>query len=454
MFRLAALALEAFLPAGGMAGSDFSAEAIGKLDRWPAEVWCSRSGIDFVADEEKENRYRVRIDHCVEPGAVLVRVGGSAPVTFVVGAAPEINEVQSTLAEPQTIAPPLPVVVNGHLAKGGEVDFYAIGLGEGETLNGRLDGSALGSPIDPHIIVYDATGARLALANDSPGSIDPELEFVAPASGRYTLAVMAFQYPPSASVEFTGKASAVYRLHLSLGRSVAPPMPMPTLPLAAPLDVAASLHPAGYPVFAREGERWVVRATAPDRDLVLRIASPDGRLLKEVDDVGGRADPEWLWEVDKSGVYTIATRDRFGRSMVRGSCRLSLTEPLPAVEATADEATYRLEAGGESAVKITLGRTLGHRASLAVEPGQLPDGVVAEIAEIPEGDGVVTMTLRAAADAPASSAPWAVRLTEATDAGPAVHDVFYRFPSEEPRTSRLVRETADLWLTVLATGEP
>ncbi|CAN5431312.1 hypothetical protein BH23VER1_BH23VER1_02990 [soil metagenome] len=451
--QAAAPTLEALLPAGGMAGSEFKVEAVGKAEPWPVEVWCSHPDVRFVADAENENTFEVTIAGGAAPGACLVRTingeGASEPRTFVVGTGPEVAEApdHETLTNPQRIDQPLPLVVNGRLAKGGEADFYALALEDGQHLRARLDGHSLGSPIDPHLFVYDAAGARLAMANDSPGALDPCLDFVAPSAGDYTLAVMAFQHPPSASVTFHGHASAVYRLALSWGEEErpAPDVPPAVFPGAPPFDGPVGLRGEVVPLCVREGERWLLTAEAEEFDPVLRIVAPGGELVKEADDTRFSDAAEFLWKVGGDGIYGISVRDRFGRS---GQARLGVNVPVPTFSAGVERSTYEVEAGGETKIEIDIRRELGHEGGLAVQCVALPAGVTAEVGEVSEGDAKVELTLRAADDAPAASGRWNVGVVEAAETGPSMTLAAYAFPNAEPRGTLLVPETADLWLTV------
>ena len=68
---------------------------------------------------------------------------------------------------------PLPVVVNGRIAKPAQVDRYTVPVTPGESLLFELQSRELGtSALDGLITIYDAKGKKLASAGDIPPPID------------------------------------------------------------------------------------------------------------------------------------------------------------------------------------------------------------------------------------------------------------------------------------------
>lgn len=164
------------------------------------------------------------------PGRRCVRVlnersGLTNMLYFSVGRLPETLEIEpnNDLATPQLVT--LPVVINGRVNPEADVDGYAFDLQAGQ----RMVAVALAHAIDSHgqyknygftdatLQVFDPQGRVVAEAGDTLG-LDPQVEFTAPADGRYTARV--------ALEAFDGFPQAVYRLVLgdvALATSVFPP---------------------------------------------------------------------------------------------------------------------------------------------------------------------------------------------------------------------------------------
>lgn len=229
----AAPTLDALDPTGARPGEKTTVAIVGKSDPWPVSAWCSRPGITITTDKEKKGELIFDIAADAQPGPVLVRLfnaeGASELHTFVVGSktVSEVSEIEpnSTLTEPKSLDPegkkptPLPVVINAKLSESGDVDLFPISLKKGQTLHAAIDGYALISPVDPHLILYGPAPERevLVLANDGPNSLDARLNYTATQDGDYLIGVMGFIHPPSSTINFTSNKAAVYRLSLSTG---------------------------------------------------------------------------------------------------------------------------------------------------------------------------------------------------------------------------------------------
>ena len=92
----------------------------------------------------------------------------------------------------------------------GDVDFYGILLSAGEVLTIDIDAQELGSNLDSLLGIFDIDGTTLLFSSDddsAPGEtsfLDSYLEFTAPASGTYFVAVSSF-----GDSEFTGDGFGV-----------------------------------------------------------------------------------------------------------------------------------------------------------------------------------------------------------------------------------------------------
>lgn len=112
-------------------------------------------------------------------------------VELPIVAHPSLLESASTSAgEPQAL--PLPGSVSGTIAHEGEEDRFRVTLAKGRPCRIEVHARSLGSPLDPVLAVFDATGKQLAEQDDpggrrGEGGRDPRLPFDPPADGSYDL---------------------------------------------------------------------------------------------------------------------------------------------------------------------------------------------------------------------------------------------------------------------------
>lgn len=214
--------LESLFPAGGQVGSSFVVSASGKVEG-DARLWTSAPGVYFVPNGKKRE-WQATLAPDAPPGVHLVHCfnadGASDPRWFSIGTLPESSEVEPNdeIAKPQIIEK-LPVCVNARLEKSGDVDGYAVKLEAGQTLVAAVEAYSIGSAVDMLAHVLDERGTRLHTASDAR-NLDPLLLFKAPKAGRYLVQVAGFAHPPAADVRFTGGATLIYRLHLSVSSVV------------------------------------------------------------------------------------------------------------------------------------------------------------------------------------------------------------------------------------------
>lgn len=208
-------------PAGAQRGTTAEVAAAGSFDKWPVNVWASGKGVRVEPGKEK-GKYSVKVAADAVPGVYWLRAynpDGASPLRpFVVGTLPEITEKEPN-DEPrkaQTLDSSA-VVVNGQLAKPGDVDCFAVKLRKGQTLVASVEANhTLRSPMDGVLQVVSADGFVLDQNNDFHG-LDPQLAFTAPQDGIYIARVFAFPATPDSSIRFSGAESYVYRLTLTTG---------------------------------------------------------------------------------------------------------------------------------------------------------------------------------------------------------------------------------------------
>lgn len=216
----AAPTLTQLFPAGGQRGTTVEVVAGGTFDKWPVQVWVSAKGVAATAAKEK-GKLSVVIAADAVPTTYWLRAyddtGASSLRPFVVGTLPEISEKEPNddAASPQQIASSS--VVNGKLAKSGDVDSYAVALKKGQTLVASLEAHhTLRSPMDSVLQVVSPEGFVLDQDHDFHG-LDPQLAFTAPAEGTYVVRAFAFPATPDSSIRFSGADGYVYRLTLTTG---------------------------------------------------------------------------------------------------------------------------------------------------------------------------------------------------------------------------------------------
>lgn len=100
----------------------------------------------------------------------------------------EILEAEPNDAMPQTVS--VPTILNGRIQSPGDVDVWTFTAKKGTEYDFDVRAARLGSPLDAVLELQDATGKRLADADDSPGlQTDARLRWSAPADGEYRLAI-------------------------------------------------------------------------------------------------------------------------------------------------------------------------------------------------------------------------------------------------------------------------
>lgn len=195
--------------------------AAGTFDPWPVMMWANSNHLTVAAGKEK-GTFAVTVGFDAAPGVYWLRANnadGASPLRpFIVGTLPEVAEVEPN-DEPakSQVLETSAVVVNGRLAKNGDVDCFAVPLKKGQTLVAALDAhDTLRSPMDGVLQLLSADGFVLDQNNDFHG-LDPQLAFTAPKDGTYIARVFAFPAAPGTSIRFGGGDAYVYRLTLTTG---------------------------------------------------------------------------------------------------------------------------------------------------------------------------------------------------------------------------------------------
>lgn len=466
--------LESIFPPGGKRGTEIEVTLNGKYDPWPCSLWFSQKGLTFTPNPAKPGTGKLKIAPETPPGPLFIRAhnaeGGTAPVIFMVSDGHEIleeekdsNTVAGAVAIDRT---KLPLILNGTLSAGGELDSIRLALEKGETLFAAVEAYALRSLVDPAIHVHDARGNRLMLEHDGANNLDPVLAFTAPEKGDYVISLAGFSHPPAASVAYTGSKSANYRLHLALKREqlakhLGPKNPGPDSAGTALVPGTASigtLKTAGagnlYQITAKKSDKLLVKVEGRELgypiDPVLRILKPDGSEIRKEDDTNKSSDPEYLWTVAADGEYGISVTDRFSRGGEGMRYQLTAGTPVAGYTVTLDKAGYVLERGKSLDLKATVTRLHGHKENLSFFIPGLPAGITLTAPEtVPEKGGEVILKLEVKADAPAFSG--ALRLVAAekkAEAKGTEKTAVFSFKDDNYRGPYLINEVADIWFVL------
>ena len=215
--------LTSLFPAGAQRGTTATVTASGSFEAWPVRVWTSDTALAVASGNEK-GKLRIAVAPNATPGVAWLRLfnaaGASPPRPFIIGVLPDVAEVEPNddTAKPQAVS--LPAVVNGKLAKNGDVDCFAVRLTRGQTLVASVEAHhTLRSPMDSILQILAADGTVLEQNHDRHG-LDPQIAFAAPHDGTFLVRLFAFPSQPDSSIRHFGSEACVYRLALTAGAFV------------------------------------------------------------------------------------------------------------------------------------------------------------------------------------------------------------------------------------------
>jgi hypothetical protein len=271
---------------------------------------------DDVSDEDRNSRVRT-----VFPG--------SAPAVLRVTGFGEDAEGRFEVQITPVVLPPLPAAgrsvragdtIAARLADGGTrtredalADFYQVTLKAGDRVRVQMVKSDDGDSLDPYVAIGTGTpGAfeELDSSDDSAGSLNSDLKFIAPEDGTYVIVARALG---------AGQDGA-YELRVSTFEPPPPPPPPQVIGLGATVSGTLDendpqLEPEGQPYErfqfeARAGEEYVIEATGENVDTYVeaRAASAGDEDWVGDDDSGGELNPRLDYTVSASGTQIIRLR--------------------------------------------------------------------------------------------------------------------------------------------------
>lgn len=206
-----------WFPQGVQRGVTTEVTVGGNFPNWPLGVWVDRPGLTITPGEKGKLAIAAAVD--AVPGVYWLRLHdtatAAAPHPFVVGTLSEVNETEPNNKPSEAKTIDASTVVNGRLAGRGDVDHVAVNLLAGQTLVASLVAhETLGSQFDGVMQIVGPAGNVVAYNHDA-GGLDPRIEFVAPANGRYVVRVFGFPSTPNSTIGFAGSDAYVYRLTLA-----------------------------------------------------------------------------------------------------------------------------------------------------------------------------------------------------------------------------------------------
>ncbi len=493
-----------FTPAGGQRGTTVAVSATGTFDQWPVKVWCAAPGVTVTAEKEK-GKFAVKLAADAPLGAAWLRfhddTGASEPRPFVVGGLPEQSEAEPNDDAKTAPAVTLPKVVNGVLAKGGDVDCFAVTLKKGQTLVASLDAHrTLRSPIDTVLQVTSADGTVIEQNHDARG-LDPELAFTASTGGTFAVRVFGFPSAPDSTIRHFGSPACVYRLTLTTDEyvdfvtplaveqgkdatlvphgwnlsaktakvdkaaaafGIAHPFPVARephpcfdftatdKPLSPPFTLTGRVEKAGaavvIPIAVEAGKPFAVRLDSATLGLsltpVLTVTDSTGKQLLKAEPATLDGAIDATFTAPKAGECKIEVRDLFKSAGPRHVFRLRVTPATPDVTATVAADRFTVAVGTPLDVPVTYVKKKGLTGDVTAFADGLPDGVTASAVEVAKPDGK-TVTLRLTAAKPGVGGPIRIGVGKKGD------DTFKRVATAAQPV--FDRTTSDLWLTVTPT---
>ena len=455
--------LESIFPAGGQVGTQIEVKVAGKgLENGSPQAWSSDPKLTIVTGK-KPNLFQLGISADAAPGPRLMRFftseGATAPRIIEVGQFEELIETEpnDTLVTAKANPAKMNVTLNGVLEKAGDVDTHAFPAKKGQRIILELHGYGIGSAMDPAMRLLNEQGVEIEAGHDTH-NLDPRIEHTAAADGTLFLQVFAFSHPPAADVAFKGSAHHVYRLTVTDEPRKTSQVNEPKM-ISVPTVLTGCINKAReedvFSFMAKKGDdlQITVRAQAirSPLDAIVRIEDLDGKTLKQADDAEKEnLDPALRWTAPKDGEFKFVITDRFHQGSADHLYEFLVKPFVPSLTGTLDTHAYRLEAGQNVEVKLTVKVNGTLTSKVQARAVNLPAGVTAEPVNVPMKGGEVKLTLKAAVDAAASQGPFAVEIgaSEVPDSIPRVL-ASYVIPFAEPRGDLLIMSDTHPWLTVV-----
>lgn len=497
-------------PAGGQRGTTIDVAASGTFERWPVKCWSSDSTLKVEAGKEK-GTLRITVPTDAATGTHWIRLfddaGASSLRPFVIGLLPELREAEPNDEPSKSQTVSLPALVNGKLAKTGDVDVYAVSLKKGQTLVASLTAhTTIRSPMDGILQLLDSQGTLLAQNHDADG-LDPRTAFPAPADGTYFVRLFAFPAQPDSSIRFFGSELCVYRLTLTNGPFLESTFPLaietgkdatltlsgwslPAKPfslsskserielngsanfleikrephpcvtadanlpaLVSPVTVSGRLAPEPVSRFALAGKKGQaldirLESTTLGSPLtpILRIVDSSKKQVLQAEPAQLNGDLVTAFSPPADGQYTVDVRDLYRRSGPSLTYRCRIVSAVPDVKPTLATDRFTVAVGKPLDVSISLERSNGFSDELTLEAIGLPEGVSIKPSDVKGKPDPKRISVQLIATKPGFSGP--IRLVVVSQSNtrlrkPVIHAL-----------ADFDTPSDQFWLTTLPPAEP
>lgn len=466
----AAPSLEQFHPIGFGRGTTNVVKVVGKVDPWPPQIWGGGAGVEISALTNKnELQFVVAAD--ATPGVRLVRLfndeGASEPRPFVVGDGRELIEIEPNdhFSAAMAIAE-LPVTINGRLEKSGDVDSFEVRVPAGQRLLASVDSHVLMSRLDAVLRLVSTNGQQLAWNHDF-ATLDPRLEWRAPAATSVVVQVFGFPFPATSDIKLGGGESAIYRLHLSVTETLPPQTNALPVELSLPASFRAFFAEPGarhrFRVKLAKGD-WISAAVGAESlgsplDAWLAVENSAGKELTRNDDANGSRDPAFDWQAPEAGEFALVVGSLTRKAGPGQHYELTVRRAAPDWRASLSASSLTAKAGATNGLKLSVTRLFGLTNAIQVVAQKLPEGVTCEPALVPEKGGELILNLVVADTAGAWRGPIQIMVRDTHSGAERVIPFKLTASTTDngvPGGYRvlLADETDHVWLTVLPKALP
>ncbi len=340
------------------------------------------------------------------------------PFRFVLGDGPELIEPADGTPDADRWFKDA-AVMNGRIAKSGEVDRYKFPVAAGQTWVLEVDAANLGSPLDALVTVAGPQGNVLVSADDGNG-LDPRLQFTAPAGvDHVVLAVEDLHGRGGPLFAYRLKAARPrtdFSLQVVPAGSPAPGAPPAPPPLGA---LAVNIPRGGISVVqinvTRNGYNGPIQLTIPEslsgitaEDGLVAAGAPNGLLVLsvandaplrafdlEIRGQGGSPTQPMTRPAESSGRAEFAMADAFVARVPAAVC-----EAPPATFNIA-ERSIKILHGHNRQLKITVARGPNATEAVAVTTGSPVISVGGTAGTIAKESNEMTLTLTQNPELPA-----------------------------------------------------
>ncbi len=434
--------LTSLFPAGAQRGTATEITAAGAIDK-STKLWASGKGVS-IEPAKDQGTFIVTVAADAVPGTYWLRAyngdGASGLRPFIVGTLPEVLEKEPNDEPKQLPILPDSCVVNGKLAKPGDVDCFAITAKKGQTLVASLEANrTLKSPMDAMMQIVSTDGFVLEQNNDFHG-LDPQIAYAVPKDGTYFVRVFAFPSTPDTTIRFAGGDAYIYRLTATTGGFVDYTMPLSvgpnekavevrgwnisdelrtiSVPKMMPLDSHLTLfHPKLANPFRARIERDTSTKSSthglakPGDEVAVPFAGKKGQALSiqvesrsfglavdpviRVLDKGqkelARAEPPKLYSdtalsftPSTDGDYSIVVSDLYGGGGPRHAFLLRVLTPEPDFDLTVAADRFAMSPGKALDIPVKIARKNGFAKPIEIVAEGLPMGMTFEV-KVPPG---------------------------------------------------------------------